>query len=285
MSSSRPWGSGWAFSSASVFTARSPATVDDEAELITALAFGLILSFAAAAVLLLSGIEAPYGRYAVGASKVWGCKIPGKAAWVLQELPNLVAIAICLVVADSSVAYATPNMVLLGLFGFHYTNRTLVFPFLIRGGKPTTFVPFISALLYCSLNGYAQARTLTYTMRYPADWATDPRFIAGVTIWGLGFGINYQADAILRNLRKPGETGYRIPQGGMFEYVSAANYFGEIVEWSGFALAAWNLPALAFAICTACNLGPRAIQHHGWYRNKFKEDYPKTRKAIIPFIL
>ena len=37
--------------------------------------------------------------------------------------------------------------VVLGLFGFHYTNRTLVFPFLIRGGKPTTFVPFISALL------------------------------------------------------------------------------------------------------------------------------------------
>ena len=26
------------------------------------------------------------------------------------------------------------------MFGFHYTNRTLVFPLLIRGGKPTPFV-------------------------------------------------------------------------------------------------------------------------------------------------
>lgn len=258
---------------------------EDEAELITALAFGLMLSFAAAAALLLSGIDAPYGRYAVGASKLWGFKIPGKAAWVLQELPNLVAIAICLAVADPAIAYATPNVVLLAMFGFHYTNRTLVFPLLIRGGKPTPFVPFILALVYCSLNGYAQARTLTYTTAYPAGWTTDPRFIVGVTVWALGFWINYQADAILRNLRKPGETGYKIPCGGMFEYVSAANYFGEIVEWSGFALAAWNLPAFAFAICTACNLGPRGIQHHGWYLVKFKEDYPKARRAIIPFIL
>ena len=36
--------------------------------------------------------------------------------------------------------------------------------------------------------------------------------------------MNVQADYILINLRKPNEKGYKIPRGGMFEYVSAANY-------------------------------------------------------------
>lgn len=72
--------------------------------------------------------------------------------------------------------------------------------------------------------------------------------------------------------------------GGMFTYVSGANFFGEIIEWSGFALACWSLPSLAFATFTALNIGPRAIQHHRWYLDKF-EDYPKSRRALIPFVL
>jgi 3-oxo-5-alpha-steroid 4-dehydrogenase 1 len=49
-----------------------------------------------------------------------------------------------------------------------------------------------------------------------------------------------QSDAILRNLRKPGETDYKIPKGGAFKFVSGANFLGEILEWTGFAIAQWN---------------------------------------------
>jgi 3-oxo-5-alpha-steroid 4-dehydrogenase 1 len=59
-----------------------------------------------------------------------------------------------------------------------------------------------------------------------------------------GMWINIQSDGILRNLRKPGETGYKIPRGGLFRYVSGANFLGEIVEWSGFAIAAGS-----FEVC------------------------------------
>jgi steroid 5-alpha reductase family enzyme len=88
---------------------------------------------------------------------------------------------------------------------------------------------------------------------------------------------------LLLRLRKPGETGYKIPKSGLFRWVSCPNHFGEIVEWSGFALICWNLPALSFAIWTAANLIPRAVSHHNWYREKF-EDYPLRRKAVLPFL-
>ena len=97
----------------------------------------------------------------------------------------------------------------------------------------------------------------------------------------LGFAINLQSDSILRSLRKPGETDYKVPHGGLYRFVSCPNYLGEIVEWSGWALMTWSLPGLAFALYTFANLAPRALKHHRWYQEKFA-DYPKERKALIP---
>lgn len=74
--------------------------------------------------------------------------------------------------------------------------------------------------------------------------------------------INVQADSILRNSRRQGETGYKIPRGGAFEYVSGANFFGEIVEWFGYAFFANTLTAWAFCLFTMANTIPRALEHH-----------------------
>jgi 3-oxo-5-alpha-steroid 4-dehydrogenase 1 len=79
-------------------------------------------------------------------------------------------------------------------------------------------------------------------------------------------------------------AGYKIPRGGLFEYVSAANYFAEMVEWTGFAIAAGGLAPAVFAWFTFCNLAPRGARHHWWYKATFKDAYPATRKAVIPFI-
>lgn len=90
-------------------------------------------------------------------------------------------------------------------------------------------------------------------------------------------------DQLLIRLRKPGETGYKIPVGGMFNYVTGGNFFGEIVEWFGFAIASCSPPSAIFALFSACYLGMRAWHHHNYYLAKF-EDYPRTRKIIIPFL-
>ena len=94
--------------------------------------------------------------------------------------------------------------------------------------------------------------------------------------------INRSSDNKLISLRRENKE-YQIPQGGMFDYISCPNHFGEIVEWIGFAIIVFNLGTLSFALWTAFNLIPRALNHHNWYINYFK-DYPDKRKALIPYI-
>eukprot|EP01059_Diplonema_ambulator_P001848 TRINITY_DN11549_c0_g1_i1.p1 TRINITY_DN11549_c0_g1~~TRINITY_DN11549_c0_g1_i1.p1 ORF type:complete len:265 (+),score=52.79 TRINITY_DN11549_c0_g1_i1:41-835(+) len=238
----------------------------------------LIGMFGAWCALVVFEVKVPYGRYE---SVVWvGMKIPAKVAWVIQESP-------CLFTAIYN--YSTReqdemvNKVLLSMFVFHYVNRTLVFPFRIRGGKPWDTLVFLLAASFCSLNGHLITRYLMHHAVYPSSWVTSPQFILGTVLFSLGWCINYHSDDVLRNLRKPGETGYKIPTGGFFNYVSCANYFGEILEWTGFAVATAIPPAACFAISTMCNLIPRAASYHKWYLQKF-EDYPKDRKIVIPFV-
>jgi 3-oxo-5-alpha-steroid 4-dehydrogenase 1 len=100
-----------------------------------------------------------------------------------------------------------------------------------------------------------------------------------------GWLVNFQADRILINLRADGFDGYRIPYGGAFRWVSAANYFGEIILWAGWALMAWTLPGLIFVLFSIANLLPRALSIHRWYRETFPDEYPRERKAIVPGLL
>jgi len=116
------------------------------------------------------------------------------------------------------------------------------------------------------------------------SWLWSWNFLLGSSIFAFGLYTNIRCDNILLNLRKPGETGYKIPHGFMFRYVSGGNYFGEVTEWFGWALACWSVPAFSFALFAAMFLGSRSYSHHRWYLKKFPE-YPKNRKIIIPFIL
>ena len=82
-------------------------------------------------------------------------------------------------------------------------------------------------------------------------------------------------------MRRPGSHGYSICNEGLYRWISCPNYFGEIIIWTGWALATWSLAGLAFAVWTFANLAPRARAHHIWYRRQFP-DYPPERKSLLP---
>ncbi|XP_024408194.1 3-oxo-5-alpha-steroid 4-dehydrogenase 2 [Desmodus rotundus] len=231
------------------------------------------------ALILYLGEPSGYGKYTGSLSTA--AHLPARAAWFLQELPSF-AVPAGMLVGQPRALLAQPESVLLGLFCAHYFHRTFVYAFLNRG-RPFPLGILFKGSVFCMGNGLLQGYYLTYCADYPAEWYTDIRFILGVFLFILGMGINIHSDYILCQLRKPGEIIYKIPQGGLFTYVSGANFLGEIIEWIGFALATWSLPALAFAFFSLCFLGLRAFHHHRFYLKIFK-DYPKFRKALIPFI-
>lgn len=227
-------------------------------------------------------VTAPFGRHT---SDKWGLMINNKVGWFVMELPSLLIMVYFLAYRDNTAE--TFVWILFSLWIFHYINRTIVYPLRIKATekKMPMFIVFnaiIFNVVNAGINGYFFAYIAT-SEQYNKEWLTSPHFITGLIVFFSGMLINMKSDTILIGLRKKGETGYRIPRGFLFDYISSPNLFGEIIEWTGFALMAWNLPALSFAVWTFANLVPRALNHHNWYKEKFS-DYPKERKAVFPFI-
>ncbi|XP_062618765.1 3-oxo-5-alpha-steroid 4-dehydrogenase 2-like [Saccostrea cucullata] len=162
--------------------------------------------------------------------------------------------------------------------------RTFIFPLRIRGGKPISLFPFMAAVFFCSVNGDLQTYGILLSNTQIHHWFQKARFCLGIMLFCTGMYMNIRSDSLLTSLRNEKEGAYSISLGFLFENVSCANFLGEIVEWIGFSVACFNLPSLAFAVFTLCYIGPRAVHHHRFYQEKF-EDYPKERKALIPFLL
>jgi 3-oxo-5-alpha-steroid 4-dehydrogenase 1 len=222
-------------------------------------------------------VAAPYGRHA---RKGWGPAIGTRLGWLVMEAPAALIFAACFVLGEYRGTVTA--WVLVALWEAHYVHRSFIYPFQLRDSDrriPVVIVAF--GFVFNLLNGYLNGRYLfTLSGGYATNWLFSPRFLAGLMIFFAGYIINRQADHTLGQLRQAG-GGYAIPQGGLYRWISCPNYFGEIVEWFGWALLTWSLAGLAFAVWTLANLAPRARSHHRWYREHFA-DYPPERKALVP---
>jgi protein-S-isoprenylcysteine O-methyltransferase Ste14 len=226
-------------------------------------------------------ITAPYGKHASGR---WGAMIPNRTGWIIMELPSLLIFSLFFLTGSNEKNPVT--WILFIFWTVHYLNRSVVFP--VRTHTKGKKIPLLIVMLAISFNffnAFFNGHYLAYyQFSYSLDWITDLRFILGGILFIAGMIMNITSDNKLIKLRKQESKGYSLPSGGLFEYVSCPNFFGEIVEWTGFALMAWNPAALSFAVWTFVNLFPRALDHHRWYKSNF-ENYPLKRKALIPFLI
>jgi len=241
----------------------------------------LVISLIVAVIVfpVLFFIAAPYGRYT---RKGWGPQLPNWLGWLLMESVSSILMLVMFIL-DGAPRTIT-LIIFLSMWEAHYIHRAFIYPFSLRDKwKPMPIVVALMGAVFNLGNAYLNGRYLFDLggSHYNADWLIKPQFILGALLFIAGFVINRQADNTLHGLRTGGELGYKIPYGGLYKYISCPNYFGEILEWFGWAIATWSWAGLAFAIWTFANLAPRARAHHNWYHQNF-EEYPLERKALLP---
>ncbi len=253
-------------------------------EFIASLSFVYIASFLwIAAKLLKLNVPVVYGRHETGEYKL---RIPTRLSWVIMEAPASLVFAWFIFTGPLPVS--PPVIALFIMWQLHYFHRAFIYPFQlqVRPGSTTPLRMTLSGALLCTACGYLNGDFIsTYATHLQSNsWFYTPEFIIGSMMFFSGYALNKVSDSELMRLRKQNPDAYSIPYGKGYRWVSCPNYLGELITWFGFALAAWSVAGLAFALMTASNLILRALENHQWYLDKFK-DYPKDRKAVIPFIL
>ena len=228
-------------------------------------------------------VDAGYGKFY---TKKWGPAINNKLGWVLMEAPVFIAMLVLWLCSDRRDDLV--RMAFLFLFELHYIQRSFVFPFRLRGNSVMPLSIILMGVTFNVLNALMQGGWIFYLSPddyYGPDWLTTPKFIGGFIVFIIGMYINIQSDDIIRNLRKDGDSRHYLPKEGMFRYVTSANYFGELVEWIGFAILTWSWAGVVFAIWTFANLAPRASRIYDRYKVEFGNQLDtKKTKRMIPFI-
>ena len=225
-------------------------------------------------------VDAPYGRHI---RTGWGKNISARVGWVVMESPCVILMIIYAWLVKDQLQIV--HTVFLTLWLIHYIHRSFIYPFVIDMTNPKMPISIAaSAFFFNIVNVNIQAFGIFYFTEYAQNWMNSPTFYFGISIFLIGMYINIRSDYLIISLRKDKGPGYHMPNKFMHKYISAPNYFGEIIEWIGWAILTWSISGLVFVIWTIANLFPRALAHHTWYPEKFS-DYQNNRKAIIPRII
>lgn len=257
-------------------------------------------------------INAPFGRFAPSNDSIF--VVDGIKSWIIMELVAPITFISVLYrgpCASSLPAISTPQVILSSLFIVHYLNRAIISPLRTPSRSKSHIVVPLLAVIFNIVNGALMGTYLLSptASAFLAGAFSRPSFWAGIMLCACGFAGNILHDEVLldirrksqakgkRNENKLGKEHYAIPHGYLYRYISYPNYFCEWLEWFGYALAAAPLPALMPLTETMRTAQPpwlffwaevflmisRAYKGHQWYHKNFPE-YPKERKAVVPFI-
>lgn len=173
---------------------------------------------------------------------------------------------------------------------FHYLKRILETIFVHRFSHST--MPIMNLFKNCSYYwGFAfyVGYFVNHPLYTPATWGTVQIYagLAGFILSELG---NLSIHIALRNLRPPGTKERKIPKPTsnpftfLFKLVSCPNYTYEVAAWISFSIMTQTLPAFLFTLAGGFQM---LIWAQGKHRNYLKEfpDYPRSRKAMIPFFI
>ena len=246
----------------------------------------LLIAMTVIAIIVFIALQRIEAGYGMMYTKRWGPAIGNRIGWVLMEAPVFICMLILWWLSPRRLDVAPLVMFL--LFELHYFQRSFIFPLLIKGRNKMPLTIILMGVIFNVVNALMQGGWIFYLApadMYTPSWLYSWQFVVGTAVFFAGMGINLHSDHIIRRLRKPGDTRHYIPRGGMFRYVSSANYFGEVLEWIGFAILTWSWVGCVFALWTFANLAPRAKKTHQRYAGEFGKAFTSLHlHKIIPYI-
>jgi len=172
----------------------------------------------------------------------------------------------------------------------HYAKRLLETIFVHRFSHQT--MPLRNLFKNCSYYwGFAAfvAYFTNHPLYTPPAWGQQ-QFLGGLALFAICELGNLSIHVALRDLRPAGSKERRIPYATsnpftwLFAYVSCPNYTYETGAWLGFTIMTQSVPAAVFMLAGFVQMAIWAKGKHRQYLKEFKE-YPKGRKAIVPFLV
>lgn len=175
-------------------------------------------------------------------------------------------------------------------WSIHYAKRLLETLFVHRFSHST--MPIFNLFKNCGYY-WGFALFVGYYVNHPqytAPFFGNIQVYGALFVWILSELGNLSIHLALRDLRPPGTKDRKIPYPTanpftfLFRFVSCPNYSYEVYAWAAFTVMTQCLPAGMFTAAGFFQMALWALGKHRNYKKDFP-NYPKGRKAIIPFII
>eukprot|EP00931_Biecheleriopsis_adriatica_P004599 TRINITY_DN106242_c0_g1_i1.p1 TRINITY_DN106242_c0_g1~~TRINITY_DN106242_c0_g1_i1.p1 ORF type:complete len:289 (-),score=32.12 TRINITY_DN106242_c0_g1_i1:74-940(-) len=236
--------------------------------------------------------------------------VPGRVAWFVVNFPGLVHIYWYLA-AERSTSAGQENglrFLVIVLLAVHFTKRVFEVLFIhsFSVGENLIFV-MIPGFLYC-FNNWLWIQSIEYS---PLGVVGQVRAAFGTVLFLLGEAGSFWHHAHLARLRaRPpkdmprvrrntetskqpllsgdvsgkGDQIYVLPSGGLFNYVATPHWFCELVGFFGLSIVAWHLHAVLIPMGMTSFLAGKAVASTRWYKDKFGDKYPSSRRHLVPLV-
>ena len=241
-----------------------------------------------------------------------GCPLPQRLAHILSDFPTGCVLSLIVFIFVPSLSpRSPPSIAMIAFWQLHYVQRGLMHPLCMRYSARTTPLSICAGgFLANAVFAPAVALHLALTDYPSPTYFYDPRFVLGTLLFLIGYAINRWADWRLRSLRTASSatptpttagtidaTGgskqpsrYFVPRGGLFEWICCPGYFGELLEWCGFALLSSSVVGVLWVAFAMSTFLPRSRDTRRWYASHFDASLIPRQggsqwKALIPFVI
>jgi len=217
-----------------------------------------------------------FSKFSIGCD--FSVQLPSETGFLIMYAPAAVWGALVMVAGTYS---EEGRGQLLGFMMFvHFGKRCIECKFV---HKYSGMMPVQTSVLMCFLNLCVSVISCYYASRVLNDHISSKMLIGGLLMFFLGISGTAVHHVLLANLRQPGESKYKRPEGAGFEYVTAPHYSCELIMWYGVANVSQHSMVLLVALVMTSYLAERASAQTYWHKVN-KIDGFKTNKHLVPFM-